>query len=762
LTLPASFRAAALWVCLALDCGTALAELPSFEAVRDGQVSSDTRVLDRHGELLQRLRSNPQRRQGAWVRLDAISPALRNALLLSEDRRFYEHAGVDWQAAAAAAWGRLWHSHTRGASTITMQLAGLIDDDLRMGPGGRTWGQKLGQVVTARELESDWRKDQILEAYLNLVPFRGELVGIDALSRSLFGKAPHGLNNQQAALAAALVRAPNAAPDRVAARTCSVLHSLHRLQKIAAPDCAPLRWSMAGWLQRRDWAPSDGIALHAARRALAQAAGDRAEFHPGALTTTLWAPLQRQATELLNQQLRELQGQRVQDGAVLVLDNASGEVLAWVGSSGALSEAPEVDAVLALRQPGSTLKPFLYAQALAQRRLTAASLIEDAPTHIATPSGLYIPQNYDRHFQGWVSVRTALGSSLNTPAVRTLAMVSANRFHQQLNALGLDLRETGDYFGLGLALGSAEVSLMRLTNAYRALANQGRFNEVAPLPLAPRRSGRPATPGPLVLDPAASFIVGNILSDSNARATTFGTDSVLATRFWTAVKTGTSKDMRDSWTVGWSARYTVGVWVGNASGAPMGQVSGSVGAAPVWAGVMRWLHTQAPQHLPSRAPTQPTGVVTQTVAFAPRLEAPRQEWFLAGTEQALMQLSDSAAHQPLARGAQAQARILSPSNGTIVALDPDIPPRNQQLSLHTDAASLRWRIGQRTVGRGERALWAPWPGLHRIELVDARGGVIDTVRIEVRGAALLTPALRHSCQSNPHPGQRSCTNNTGR
>jgi penicillin-binding protein 1C len=433
----------------------------------------------------------------------------------------------------------------------------------------------------------------------------------------------------------------------------------------------------------------------------------------------------------------------VQDGAVLVLDNASGEVLAWVGSSGDLGMAPEVDAVLAQRQPGSTLKPFLYAQAIAQRRLTAASLIEDAPTHIPTPGGLYIPQNYDRNFQGWVSVRTALGASLNTPAVRTLAMVSPNRFHQQLNALGLNLRESGDYFGLGLALGSAEVSLLRLTNAYRALANQGRFSDVAPLTRAPRRPGAPQPRRRAVLDPAASFIVGHILSDSNARATTFGTDSVLATRFWTAVKTGTSKDMRDSWTVGWSERYTVGVWVGNASGAPMGQVSGSVGAAPVWAGVMHWLHTQAPHHPTSRAPSPPAGVVAQGVAFEPRLEPPRQEWFLSGTEQALMQLSDTGAHQTLPPGEQAHARILSPTSGTIVALDPDIPPQNQQLSLHTNATSLRWRINQRVVAKGERALWAPWPGVHRIELVDAQGGVVDAVRIEVRGAGVL-PSSRAS------------------
>ena len=587
-----------------------------------------------------------------------------------------------------------------------------------------------------------WRKDEILEAYLNLVPFRGELVGIDALSRSLFGKAPHGLNNEEAALAVALVRAPNAAPVRVAARACSVWQSVNAVEKATPPNCAPLRWGMAARLKQRQWTPSDGIAPHAARRALAQAAGDQRGFYPAELRSTLWAPLQRQTAALLDQQLRELHSQRVSDGAVIVLDNATGEVLAWVGSSGGLSAAPEVDAVLAQRQPGSTLKPFLYAQAIAQRRLTAASLIEDAPTHIATPSGLYIPQNYDRQFQGWVSVRTALASSLNTPAVRTLAMVSANRFHQQLNALGLGLRETGDYFGLGLALGSAEVSLFRLTNAYRTLANQGRHSEPAPLPLAPRRNGQPSKPGEPVIDPGASFIVADILSDANARASTFGTDSVLATRFWTAVKTGTSKDMRDSWALGWSQRYTVGVWLGNADGAPMGQVSGGTGAAPVWAGVMRWLHTQTPNAThnvtASRAPSPPPDVLIQAVAFSPRLEPPRSEWFLVGTEQALLQLSE----KENTAGRTTKPRILSPTNGTIVALDPDIPPRHQQLALRSEAPNVRWRVGGKVVARGASGQWAPWPGVHQIELVDARGAVVDKVRVEVRGAGLRTAAAR--------------------
>ena len=171
--------------------------------------------------------------------------------------------------------------------------------------------------------------------------------------------------------------------------------------------------------------------------------------------------MQRFATQTLQQHLRELRGRNVEDGAVLVLDNATGAVLAWVGSSGQLSQASEVDAVLALRQPGSTLKPFLYGQAIAERRLTAASLVEDSPAHLPTASGLYIPQNYDRQFKGWVSARTALAASLNVPAVRTLVMVTPDAFHRQLGALGLPLRENGDYFGYSLALGSAGVNAGR-------------------------------------------------------------------------------------------------------------------------------------------------------------------------------------------------------------------------------------------------------------------------------------------------------------
>ena len=766
-----------------LGFATASHALPSFDEVRSDHRSSETLLLSREGEVLQRLRTDSTVRRGPWVALADVSPALRTALLLSEDKRFYEHSGVDWTAVTAAAWGNLWNTRTRGASTITMQLAGLLDDDWRQGPGGRSVVQKVGQAVAAQVLDRRWRKDQILEAYLNMVPFRGEIVGIDALSQSLYGKAAHGLDAREAAIAAALVRAPNASVERVSQRACGVLQVMAP-EDVAARDCSAMQLYTQSVLQRRQWQPVEGIAPHFARRWLALPQNKGQEQ----VRSTLSAPLQRFAVDSLQQHLRELQGRNVEDGALVVLDNRSGEVLAWVGSSGTLSQAAEVDGVTALRQPGSTLKPFLYAQAIAEKRLTAASLIEDSSAHIPTQSGLYIPQNYDRRFKGWVSARTALASSLNVPAVRTLVMVTPDAFFAQLQRLGMPLRESGGYYGFSLALGSSEVALLNLTNAYRALGNGGEYRPVSwalPQTASLKASGRPAEGVVQALDAKAAFVVGDILSDNMARAPTFGTDSVLATRFWTAVKTGTSKDMRDNWAVGWSQRYTVGVWVGNAGGEAMHSVSGTSGAAPIWAEVMGFLH----RNQSSRAPQSPAGVLQQSVQFGALasggmpIESARSEWFVQGTQQSLFAM-DHIAASPVqvsvldrkglkntaaknAATAPTAVRISRPANGTILALDPDIPPDSQRVQLVARQAgmageqdwrdnSLRWRLVtrqysapadktakpvmrevQRELGRGSQVGWLPWPGRHKLELLDASGKLLDSISLEVRGAGAL-------------------------
>lgn len=701
------------------------AAVPAFRDVRDNWRSADIVVVDRHGEPVARVRDDFRVRRGDWVTLADTSPALRTAIVLSEDRRFYAHSGVDWQGVAAAAWANMWNTRTRGASTLTMQLAGLLDEDLRAARG-RSFGQKVGQAVSAASLEHGWSKDQILEAYLNLVPFRGELVGLSAMSQTLFGKVPSGLNAREAALAVALVRSPNAAPGQVSARACRILREMKQPR-----ECDGLDGFTALALAKSASVPDASfranLAPHLARAIIARTreALPAGRPVPARIASTLDAEVQRVAVDSLSRHLRELAGRNAEDGAVVVIDNASGDVLAYVGSSGALSSAAQVDHAAAPRQAGSTLKPFLYAQAIEERRLTAASLLDDRPVNLPTGGGLYIPQNYDHRYAGWVSLRAALGSSLNVPAVRTLVMVTPHRFHRRLVALGLPLTESGDYYGYSLALGSADVSLLSLTNAYRSFANQGAYG-----PVRMTVDGAPVTRQP-VMSPAASYVIGDVLADRHARARTFGLDSPLTTRFWTAVKTGTSKDMRDNWCIGWSQRYTVGVWIGNASGASMHDVSGVSGAAPVWHDVMAALHRQTS----SRAPAMPAGVERVPLTFADNLEPAREEVFLAGT--AMTRIRVGAASP--SNGAPA---IASPADGTIFALDPDIPPDAQRVWFHADgltgqtARAVSWRIDGKPLGKGGQLAWLPWPGRHRVELVDASGKVVDDIGIEVRGASV--------------------------
>ena len=453
--------------------------MPGFDAVQRGHRPSDLTIVDRHGAPLQSLRVDLSARRLAWVALDDFSPALRSAVILSEDQRFAEHSGIDWSALARSAVANAGGPGRRqGASTITMQLAGLIDAGAARPAGGRNVPGKLGQMWAARELEAGWRKAQILEAYLNLVPLRGELVGVPAAARVLFGKHPSGLDAQEAALIAVLIRGPNAAPKVVAQRACGLLTALGQ-------GCGGVEGLVAQVLRPGPGQPVAEVAWapHYARALLKTAPAAAKSAQP--LRSTLDGRLQRLATQALRQQLAELSGRHVEDGAVLVLDNASGEVRAWVGSSGgALSDAPAVDAVLARRQPGSTLKPFVYGLAFERRLITPASLLDDAPTALPAGSGLYLPQNYDRRHHGWVSARTALAASLNVPAVKVGAMLSPDAMFERLNAFGLRISHSGGWHGYALALGSAEVTLLDLSNAYRALANGGRWSPVVMRPAA--------------------------------------------------------------------------------------------------------------------------------------------------------------------------------------------------------------------------------------------------------------------------------------
>jgi penicillin-binding protein 1C len=733
----------AVALCAQLSMAT---ELPSFQQVRQDWRPSDAWLLDRHGRELQRVRLDDQMRRFHWTALADVSPALREALLASEDQRFFEHEGVDWQAALHAALGNVGKSQgqaARGASTITMQLAALLDPQLKRAEGGRSLAQKLAQARAALALEQRWSKAEILEAYLNLVSYRGELLGVAAMAHGLFGKAPHGLDRVEGAIAAALLRGPNATAQRVAERACLLLKlpaesaGAANTQKAQAPAriCDGLLDRTTQTLARgHESFPRQDAAPHAARRLLAQA-----KARPGQrITSTIDGALQAVARQALRARLSELSGRNVEDGAVVVLDNRSGELLAHVGSSGGLSQAAHVDGAHAPRQAGSTLKPFLYALAIEEGRLSAASVLDDSPVQLRTDTGLYIPRDYANSYRGPVSVRASLAGSLNLPAVRTLLMVGPDRLVERLRLAGLDtLTESGDHYGYSLALGSADVTLMQLSNAYRMLANAGVWTPVV-TGLAPLKAAVPVMTSAAVLVQAprhvfgaqASHIVADILSDKAARASAFGLSNALETPFWSAVKTGTSKDMRDNWAIGFSARYTVGVWVGNASGSAMHGVSGVAGAAPIWRDVMGHLHRRGA--MPSAAPGAPPGVVAQAIRYEPAIEAPRTELFIAGSERKVYTLASQGAN------AVVQARIAAPTPGSIIALDPDIPAQNQRLRLAaTYPVRARWGIDGRTVGlAGQDLWWFPQPGRHRLTLHGENGELLDEATFEVRGATL--------------------------
>ncbi|MES2162800.1 MAG: penicillin-binding protein 1C [Pseudomonadota bacterium] len=676
------------------------AGVPTPEQVRAGYRSSEAQLLDRHGQPVQSLRIDMKVRRLPWVELADISPSLPAAVLQAEDQRFYEHGGVDWSAATKAAWDNLFRSRPRGASTITMQLAAQLDPRLQASAKGRSWGQKWDQIKAARQLDATWTKPQIMEAYLNLVSFRGELQGVGAAARGLFGKAPSGLNLTESMILASLLRGPGATPKVVWQRACALSRELK-----APATCNEIELRTLIAMGRPLLAAELPQAPQVAQQLLASGGQ--------AVRSTLDGDLQRYAQTALRQQLMTLRERNVNDGALVVLDNASGEILAYVGNAG----GGEVDGVAALRQAGSTLKPFLYELALERKLITAASVMDDTAIDISTPSGLYIPQNYDKDFKGHVSVRTSLASSLNVPAVRTLVMTGMERFYERLHDVGLSsLTESPDFYGYSLALGSADVSLLELTNAYRTLANGGMYGAVI---LAPRAAAAPSSRR--VLDARAAFIVGDILSDRAARSLTFGLKNELATTFWSAVKTGTSKDMRDNWCMGYSDKYTVGVWVGNFDGQSMWDVSGVTGAAPVWRDVMDYLHRgQA-----SRAPQPPAGVLRQQIVYQPALESARGEWFIAGTETPVIALVQDTQRAP---------KILYPGEASIIAIDPDIPDAVQRVFFQAQAGKgLYWRLDGADLGQASADYaWRPSPGPHQLALIDANAQVVAATRFHVR------------------------------
>ncbi len=577
------------FVLSALALVVAVWRTPLPAALSETQRTS-VRIVDRGGRLLAELRT-PTGELSAPVSLDQVSPWVVPALLAAEDARFFEHPGAD-PFAMARAFGQMVREHrvVSGASTLTQQLARTVAPHRRNARG------KLGEIVTALRIERSLDKRRILEEYLGRVEFGPNLRGIDAASRFYFDKPARALDLAEAAALVSMPRGPTLydprrGSERLERRRVRVLE---RMRERGLADARAIELARITPVRIvRGERPLGAEHLVAAIASGGVGPGARGFAGERTVETTLDAALQRAVVEAAERARERLAENRAGASAIVVLDNESGDVLAYLGAPDFHDEKSlgQNDGVRALRQPGSALKPLVYAAAMQELGLTAASIVPDIELSLPTEKGVFSPKNYDRRAHGPVLVREALASSLNVPAVAVTNELGVERTLAALRKSGFDsLTQSPSEYGVALALGDGEVRLLELARAYSMLARGGTLVRERVIRGSIDAGGRehavpPATPE-RVLDPRIAAVITDVLRDPAARSSAFGRGNVLELPFPAAVKTGTSKGYRDNWTIGYTREVTVGVWVGNFDGSPMVRSSGVTGAGPLFRDVM--------------------------------------------------------------------------------------------------------------------------------------------------------------------------------
>lgn len=767
------------WLALAL--GACFLSLPAPLAAAEARTT--VLVLDRDGRLLREVSAGSGAAE-APVSLAQLSPWVVPALLAAEDARFYRHPGVD-PLAVTRAFGQLVLSRrvVSGASTLTQQLARTLQ------PVPRSARGKLYEMALALRIEASLPKSRILEEYLSRVEFGPNLFGIDAASRHYFGKPASALDLAEAAALVSIPRGPSLydprrRPRLLERRRLRVLGRMAELGlvtpvELSRAELTPLRVNAAA----TGAAGAEHLTFSLARRYASQA-GERTR----SLRTSLSAELQSEAERIARAALPSLTAHDGDAISLLVLDNETSDVLAYVGSPSYFDEKRQGanDGVMAQRQPGSTLKPFLYAAAMEDLGYGPATLLPDLPRDFVVAGGSFAPRNYDQHFRGPVLLRQALGSSLNLPALEVTSRLGPPRLLQMLRRFGFaSLDRDAEHYGVGLALGDGEVTLLELASAYAALARGGEL--LAPRLVLARTGarGEPVRvadePVRLVLRPELAALVSDMLSDDAARSAGFGRDSVLNLPFPVAAKTGTSKGFRDNWAVGYTHEVTVAVWVGNFDGSPLRDASGITAAGPAFHELMlaamrgrtpaplfdaallsevtvctlsgkrpgaacphRRLERFARGHEPDgscdihvlahvdaqgRESAARCGTTTRVLERYPAE-------FRAWAEQAGRPLSGANVSPfcPPDAGTAAAPQITFPHDSQSFALDPDGPHR-QEIVVTATASSRTVRFiidGQKTAEMAApfRLPWRLSPGTHRVE-IEAAGARSSAVTFRV-------------------------------
>ncbi|MGC4014399.1 MAG: penicillin-binding protein 1C [Luteolibacter sp.] len=704
-------------------------------------------LLDRHGEPIRRLtledftRSEP-------VTLGELPPDFIACTLAAEDKRFFRHGGVDLLATCRAV--RDLVSHRRvvsGASTITQQLVKISSP-----PTSRGLMAKIRETLSARRLEMTWSKEQILTAYLNRLDYGNRRRGPIEATRHLFQKPVKELSLGECALLAGLPQAPTRLnplkrPDQALIRRNVVLDRLLKEEATSADRILAARSERIELrpLSEKSFAPW-----------LSPPAGSEGQD----LQTTLDLPLQRDVETIVREELATLRGANLRHAAVVVIDNASGDVLALV-SSGNWNDprGGQINGALAPRSPGSTLKPFTYLLSFQSTGRYPGSIVADIPTRFRTPEGLNLPGNFDHTHRGPVSIRTALACSLNVPAMRELNDLGGPEpLYHLLGELGLTtLDQRPEHYGLGLTIGNAPVKLLELTNAYATLAREGMY-------FPPRLFlSTPQEEPQRVFDPRCAWLVADILSDPDARAPSFGRHGPLELPFPCGAKTGTSSDFHDNWCLGFTKDFTVGVWAGNFDQTPIKGLSGVAGAGPVFHRTMlRVQRDRTPQWLPRPEGVMDIGVDARTGRALPNawgnieprmepcltdkqplpaaaedydeqghvvLDATYQEWFKSQDNHRRNELT-LAAERP----AQEPLKILAPLDGITCLLDPELPSGGKRLRVASNLPGTAiWSSPTLAIEpAAPEAAVVLQPGTHVLTATDPRDGSQRSVTIKVK------------------------------
>ncbi len=689
-----------------------------FHSIRSDAAS--VQILDRTGHPLTFSYQNRWNTSDA-VPLHEFPEFLQNAFTLSEDKRFFEHYGVDWIARGNALWQRFRYGQSaRGASTITEQVVRMIH------PRPRSFWSKWIEGLEALSLEMRAGKADILEFYLNQVPYAANRRGVVQASRYYFNRDVNTLGTKEMLALAVLVRAPSKF-DLFEGKV-QIEESIRRLAETMRSN-GKIDESSLYNLDTYDLAlePSKlpAQAFHFVDY-VRGATGSESSWNQSKVTTTLDGNLQQFVQDLLENRLKSLSSRNITHAAALVVDHKTHEILAWVSVGARCKETQnqasgcKIDMVTVPRQPGSALKPFLYASAI-KKGWTPATIIDDSPFSDTVGKGIHHFHNYSNTYYGKVTLRTALGNSLNIPAVHTINYVTPEHYLSQLHALGFStLRRGADFYDDGLALGNGEVSLFELVQAYAALPNRGVFE---PLKITFYRDA------PLdkkqVYSEEVTSLISNILSDPWARMLEFGRSSVLNLPTQTAVKTGTSTDYRDAWAMGYNHRYVVGIWMGNTDYTPTDGITGSLGPSLALRGIFNELSKNietAPLYLSPKLIAKEVCIDAEDIERNTPDCSTRTEYFLA---------DKSTEKEPESVPTQS-IKIARPANHLEMAIDPRIPREKQAFEMRLagvlDTDEVEWTLDDKKYDRtfGAKFLWPTEKGKHSISATIWRDGKVLT------------------------------------